>query len=100
MFCLHPILRFADDLEFAVQPFFVFTEDLDIVVQKAYHKRTPLFTEAWVRIQEACHYLDFTELKISQISPLVGYEDSLYFSRQFTKYMGMSPSEYKSKKKG
>ena len=25
----------ADDLEFAVQPFFVFTEDLDIVVQKA-----------------------------------------------------------------
>ena len=60
----------------------------------------PLRYLGYLRIQEACHYLDFTELKISQISPLVGYEDSLYFSRQFTKYMGMSPSEYKSKKKG
>ena len=54
----------------------------------------PLRYLGYLRIQ------DFTELKISQISPLVGYEDSLYFSRQFTKYMGMSPSEYKSKKKG
>lgn len=33
-------------------------------------------------------------------SPLVGYEDSLYFSRLFTKTMGMPPSEYKAKKKG
>ena len=53
-----------------------------------------------MEINEACRYLDFTDLKISQISPLVGYEDALYFSRQFTKYMGMSPTEYKARKKG
>ena len=61
---------------------------------------SPLRYLTYLRIQEACHYLDFTNLKINQISPLVGYEDSLYFSRLFTKTMGMSPSAYKEKKKG
>ncbi len=60
----------------------------------------PLKYLGYLRIQEACRYLDFTDLKISQISPLVGFEDSLYFSRQFTKYMGISPSGYRARKKG
>ena len=54
----------------------------------------------YLRMREACHFLDFTDLKISQISPLVGFDDALYFSRQFSKQMGMSPSQYKSRKKG
>ncbi|MCC8172063.1 MAG: AraC family transcriptional regulator [Parabacteroides sp.] len=61
---------------------------------------SPLRYLTYLRIQEACHYLDFTNLKINQISPLVGYEDSLYFSRLFTRTMGMPPSAYKAKKKG
>ena len=61
---------------------------------------SPLRYLNYLRIQEACHYLDSTDMKISQISPLVGYEDSLYFSRLFTKTMGIPPSEYKAKKKG
>ncbi|MCS3283134.1 AraC family transcriptional regulator [Bacteroides salyersiae] len=61
---------------------------------------SPLRYLNYLRIREACHYLDFTDMKISQISPLVGYEDSLYFSRLFTKTMGIPPSEYKAKKKG
>ncbi len=61
---------------------------------------SPLKYMGLMRIQEACRYLDFTDMKISQISPLVGFEDPFYFSRLFTKYMGMSPSEYRMKKKG
>lgn len=59
----------------------------------------PLRYLNYLRIQEACHYLDSTDLKITQICPLVGFEDSLYFSRLFTKYMGMSPLKYKERKK-
>lgn len=61
---------------------------------------SPLKYLTYLRIQEACHYLDFTNLKINQISPIVGYEDPLYFSRLFTKTMGMPPTVYKEKKKG
>lgn len=53
-----------------------------------------------LRIQEACHYLAKSDLKISQISPLVGINDALYFSRLFTRIMKMTPSAYRMSKKG
>jgi AraC-like DNA-binding protein len=53
-----------------------------------------------LKIQEACHYLDFSDQKVNQISMLIGFEDPFYFSRIFAKTMGLSPSEYRSKKKG
>ncbi len=61
---------------------------------------SPLRYLTYLRIQEACHYLDFTNLQINQISPLIGFEDAFYFSRLFTKEMGISPSNYKALKKG
>ncbi|MBP5562061.1 MAG: AraC family transcriptional regulator [Muribaculaceae bacterium] len=36
-----------------------------------------------------------TNLKINQICFKVGFEDSLYFSRLFSKTMGMSPRQYR-----
>jgi AraC-like DNA-binding protein/mannose-6-phosphate isomerase-like protein (cupin superfamily) len=53
-----------------------------------------------LKIQKACQYLDHSTMKITQISPKVGMEDPLYFSRIFQKKMGMSPSEYRKKEKG
>lgn len=53
-----------------------------------------------LKIQQACTYLDFTDMKISQICPKLGIDDPYYFSRLFTKQMGMSPSTYKRYKKG
>lgn len=60
---------------------------------------SPLRYLANLRIEQACHYLDFTDMKVNQICPLIGYDDSLYFSRAFTKYMGMSPSVYRAHKR-
>ncbi|WP_291101565.1 MULTISPECIES: AraC family transcriptional regulator [unclassified Flavobacterium] len=61
---------------------------------------SPLNYFIHLKIQEACHQLDFSDMKINQISMLVGFDDPLYFSRIFTKTMGSSPSEYRKKKKG
>jgi len=61
---------------------------------------SPLNYHTQLKIQQACHYLDFTNLKINQISMMVGYDDPFYFSRIFTKTMGDSPSDYRNKKKG
>lgn len=61
---------------------------------------SPLNFLTHLRIQGACHYLDFSDIKINQLSSLVGYDDPLYFSRIFTKTMGCSPTKYRNKKKG
>jgi len=68
-----------------------------------FHKKTyysPLQYLNHLRIQKACQLLDFTDMKINQISPKVGFEDALYFTRIFKKNMGLSPSEYRDQKKG
>ncbi len=51
-----------------------------------------------LKVQMACQYLLFTQLRIKEISQEVGIEDQYYFSRMFTKVMGMSPNEYRGKK--
>lgn len=68
-----------------------------------FHKKTsysPLQYLNHLRIQKACQLLDFTDMKINQISPKVGFEDALYFTRIFKKNIGMSPKEYRELKKG
>ncbi len=61
---------------------------------------SPLNYFTHLKIQEACHQLDFSDMKINQISMLIGINDPFYFSRLFTKTMGTSPSEYRARKKG
>lgn len=53
-----------------------------------------------IKIQKACQLLDFTDLKVNQICYKIGMADPYYFSRLFTKTMGVSPREYKKIKKG
>ena len=50
-----------------------------------------------IRIQNACTLLKNTDLKILDIAVRVGYSDEKYFSRVFSKYMRMSPREYRLK---
>lgn len=53
-----------------------------------------------LRIQRACFLLDETDMKVNQISYKIGIDDSYYFSRLFSKIMGMSPREYRNTNKG
>lgn len=61
---------------------------------------SPLNYLSQLKIQQACHFLDFSDMKINQISMMIGFEDPFYFSRIFTKTMGVSPSDYRKKMKG
>lgn len=51
-----------------------------------------------MKIQKACQYLQFTDLRINEIGLQLGIEDPFYFSRLFTKTMGMSPRQYRQSK--
>ncbi len=61
---------------------------------------TPLDYFNHLKIQTACQYLDFSELKIKEIADKLGFYDQYYFSKVFVKYMGCSPTIYRQKKKG
>ena len=52
-----------------------------------------------LKIQKACQYLELTNMKMNQIHSRLGFEDAAYFSRVFTKIMGVSPSKYRQNKK-
>lgn len=53
-----------------------------------------------LKIQQACRLLDFTDMKVNQICYKIGIEDTYYFSRLFSRIMGMPPREYRKMKKG
>jgi len=51
-----------------------------------------------LKIQKACQYLLYTELRIKEIADKLGIEDPYYFSRMFAKLMGISPVQYRSRR--
>ena len=53
-----------------------------------------------LKIQQSCQYLYFTNMNIKEICLHIGFDDPFYFSRLFTKLMGVSPSAYKKTYKG
>ncbi len=52
-----------------------------------------------LKTQKACQFLQFTDLRINEIADRLGIEDPYYFSRMFTKIVGVSPNKYRSKKR-
>lgn len=50
---------------------------------------------AKLRMEKAKELLNHTNLKISEIAERVGYENPLYFSSYFKKWVGISPSDFK-----
>jgi AraC family transcriptional regulator of arabinose operon len=52
-----------------------------------------------LKIQYSCQYLYFTDKSIKEICLKLGIDDQYYFSRLFSKLIGMSPSDYRKKHK-
>ncbi|MCC8176966.1 MAG: AraC family transcriptional regulator [Bacteroidales bacterium] len=53
-----------------------------------------------LKMQAAAQMLDSTEMKVNQIAGKLGYEDTGYFTRLFTKIMGTSPTSYRNIARG
>ena len=51
------------------------------------------------RIREALRLFNTTDFSVSDVAIMVGYQDFSYFSKIFSKQVGMSPREYKRKGK-
>jgi len=50
-----------------------------------------------LKIQRACSYLQFSELKIKEIAFRLKYYDQFHFSKAFNSEMGISPKEYRKR---
>lgn len=59
--------------------------------------RTPVQHFLHLKIEYACQLLDSSGHSVAQVSEALGYDDSYYFSRLFSKVMGMSPSAYRAR---
>ncbi|GJG29918.1 hypothetical protein PRBRB14_07970 [Hallella multisaccharivorax DSM 17128] len=59
---------------------------------------SPLNYFNMLKVQRACKFLEITDLKINQICTKVGIDDSYYFSRLFSKTVGISPKQYRRAK--
>ena len=58
---------------------------------------SPLNYFNFVKIRKACDLLDNTKMKLNQISLKLGIDDQYYFSRLFSKIMGVSPKAYRNR---
>lgn len=53
-----------------------------------------------LRIQNACQFLDMTDMQVKEIAQESGFSDHHYFTRIFTKTMGCPPTTYRKNPKG
>jgi AraC-like DNA-binding protein len=52
------------------------------------------------RMEKASSMLESTDLTLTHIASMAGYQDPLYFSRLYRKRVGCSPSEYRDRCRG
>ena len=60
---------------------------------------TPVDFIREIRIKRAVQLIDSGEYNFSQVAYMTGFNDPKYFSKCFKKVIGITPSEYKEKKK-
>lgn len=65
-----------------------------------FHKKTsysPMGYYNQLKIQRACSFLQFSDLKIKEIAFRLGYYDPFHFSKSFKKETRLTPKEYREK---
>ncbi len=60
---------------------------------------SPLEIFIHLKMERARKYLIQTNLKVKEIGLKLGYEDPYYFSRVFSKHVGLSPANYRKEEK-
>jgi len=58
---------------------------------------SPLSYFSHLKIVKACEFLDYTRIKVKEISFTLGFTDPYYFTKDFKKKMGMSPRQYRNR---
>lgn len=58
---------------------------------------TPQAAMIKARLDRARHLLRATRMSVAQIAEALGYSDAFFFSRQFKKFVGESPTQYRQK---
>ena len=53
-----------------------------------------------IRMQKAAEYLENTEFEITDIASFTGYNDASHFTQNFRKFFGMTPTEFRARKRG
>jgi AraC-like DNA-binding protein len=62
--------------------------------------RTPMEHVTYMRIQHAQELLEASDEKLEALAPRVGYRSAVVFSRAFTRCVGLTPSQYRERRKG
>ena len=65
---------------------------------KKHYQTSPIDYFIKLRMQRACQYLQTSPMKVREIAELLGYEDPYYFTRLFTRVIGMSPRQYRKQR--
>lgn len=57
--------------------------------------RSPIVFFNFLKVQQACQDLTQSKLRVKEIATKLGFADAYYFSRLFTKVMGLSPRQFR-----
>lgn len=58
---------------------------------------SPISYFSHLKILKACEFLDYTNMKVKEVSFNLGYSDPYYFTKDFKKKMGLSPRNYRNR---
>lgn len=60
--------------------------------------QSPMQYKNSVTMEQAKYFLAHSDMSVGEISEAVGISDSMYFSKKFRSYTGLSPREYRAKR--